>query len=47
MREEDIDVDVDLVEGGVHLDAGIAYALRERGPESRWTRLLEAVRTYA
>ena len=47
MREDGVQVDVDLVEGGVHLDAGIAYALRERGESSSWVRLIEAVKRYA
>lgn len=47
MREDGVGVDVDLIEGGVHLDAGIAYALGERGETSSWARLIEAVRRYA
>ena len=47
MRADGVDVDVDLVEGGVHLDAGMAFALKERGEDSSWARFLEAVRTYA
>ena len=47
MRDDGVQVDVDLVEGGVHLDAGIAYALGEKGKESSWARLIEAVKRYA
>ncbi|EKM53594.1 uncharacterized protein PHACADRAFT_125418 [Phanerochaete carnosa HHB-10118-sp] len=47
MREDGVVADVDLIEGGVHLDAGIAYALRERGENSSWVRLIEAVKRYA
>lgn len=47
MRADGVSVDVDRIEGGVHLDAGMAYALNERGKESSWERFLEAVRTYA
>lgn len=47
MREDGVAADVDLIEGGVHLDAGIAYALRERGENSSWVRLIEAVKRYA
>ena len=46
MEGDGVAVDVDRVEGGVHLDAGIAFALREKGTESSWERLLEAVRRY-
>lgn len=46
MKADGVTVDVDCIEGGVHLDAGIAYALREKGPGSSWERLLDAVRRY-
>ena len=46
MRADGVEVEVDRVEGGVHLDAGIAFALGERGEESAWVRLCEAVRRY-
>ncbi|KAI0090677.1 Alpha/Beta hydrolase protein [Irpex rosettiformis] len=46
MRGDGVEVDVDRVEGGVHLDAGIAFALGERGEESAWVRLCDAVRRY-
>lgn len=46
MKGEGVSVDVDRVEGGVHLDAGIAFALGERGEESSWERFLDAVRRY-
>lgn len=36
MRAEGVELEVDVVEGGSHLDAGIAFALGERGPESSW-----------
>ncbi|KAI0691512.1 Alpha/Beta hydrolase protein [Cytidiella melzeri] len=47
MRKDGVDVDVSRVEGGVHLDAGIAFALGERGKESSWVELCEAVKRYA
>jgi acetyl esterase/lipase len=47
MRREGVDMEVDTINGGAHLDAGIAFALLERGPESSWVRLLEAVKRYA
>lgn len=47
MREDAVAVDVDLIEGGVHLDAGLAYALGEQGEDSSWVRLIEAVKRYA
>ena len=47
MRASGVKVDVDLVEGGVHLDAGLAFALNERDEHSSWERLMQAVRTYA
>ncbi|EIN14090.1 alpha/beta-hydrolase [Punctularia strigosozonata HHB-11173 SS5] len=46
MREDGVPLEVDEVPGGCHLDSGIAFALRERGQESSWTRLLEAVERY-
>jgi acetyl esterase/lipase len=46
MRADGVQVDVERVEGGVHLDAGIAFALGERGEGSSWVRLCEAVRGY-
>lgn len=47
MRADGVDAEVDVVPGGVHLDAGMAYALRERGPESSWVRFIAAVKRYA
>ncbi|KIP08666.1 hypothetical protein PHLGIDRAFT_126866 [Phlebiopsis gigantea 11061_1 CR5-6] len=47
MQTDGVVVDVDLVAGGVHLDAGMAFALRERGTASSWTRLVDAVKRYA
>lgn len=47
MRGDGVRVEVDRVEGGVHLDAGLAFALGERGEESSWVRLCEAVKRYA
>ena len=47
MRADGVCVDVDCVEGGVHLDAGMAFALKERGERSSWERFMQAVRTYA
>jgi acetyl esterase/lipase len=44
MRSEGVEFEVDLVEGGAHLDAGLAFALLERGPSSSWVRLLDAVK---
>lgn len=44
MKREGVTCEVDLIEGGAHLDAGLAFALRERGPSSSWVRLLDAVR---
>jgi acetyl esterase/lipase len=44
MRSEGVQVEVDLIEGGAHLDAGLAFALLERGPTSSWVRLLDAVK---
>jgi hypothetical protein len=38
---------VDVIEGGCHLDPGIAFALGERAPSSSWVRLLEAVTRFA
>lgn len=46
MRADGVEVEVDRVEGGVHLDAGIAFALGERGEESAWVRLCDAVRRF-
>ena len=47
MRADGVHAEVDVVPGGVHLDAGMAYALRERGPESSWVRFIAAVKRYA
>lgn len=55
MRGDGVVVEVDKVEGGVHLDAGIAFALGERsgtkkgneGEGSSWVRLCDAVKRYA
>ena len=47
MRADGVAVDAECVEGGVHLDAGLAYALGERGAQCSWVRLLEAVKRYA
>ena len=46
MKADGVSVDVDRVEGGVHLDAGLAFVLRERGEDSSWIRLIEAVKRY-
>jgi acetyl esterase/lipase len=46
MTKEGVSVEVDLVQGGCHLDAGIAFALGERSNESSWIRLLEAAKRY-
>ena len=46
MRADGVEVEVDRVEGGVHLDAGIAFALGERSKESSWVRLCDAVRRF-
>lgn len=47
MQRDGLHVEVDVVEGGVHLDAGIAFALIERGAKSSWNKLLDAVEKYA
>jgi acetyl esterase/lipase len=44
MRAEGVEFELDVVEGGSHLDAGIAFALLERRPSSSWVRLLNAVK---
>jgi hypothetical protein len=44
MKREGAELEVDIVQGGAHLDAGLAFALLERGPSSSWVRLLDAVR---
>ncbi|GJE97300.1 alpha/beta hydrolase [Phanerochaete sordida] len=46
MRADGVVVDVDLIAGGVHCDAGIAYALREKGERDSWGRLIAAVKRY-
>jgi acetyl esterase/lipase len=46
LQDEGVQVDLDVVEGGAHLDPGIAFALLERKSESSWVRLLDAVRRY-
>jgi acetyl esterase/lipase len=40
MRAEGVVMEEDVVEGGVHLDAGIAFALGERRPESSWVSVV-------
>jgi acetyl esterase/lipase len=47
MRREGVKFEVDTIEGGAHLDAGIAFALRERSESSSWVRLLDAVSRIA
>jgi acetyl esterase/lipase len=44
LRKDGVQFELDVIEGGAHLDAGIAFALLERKPESSWVRLLEAVK---
>jgi acetyl esterase/lipase len=46
MKTEGVEFELDMIEGGAHLDPGIAFALLERGPQSSWVRLLDAVRRY-
>jgi acetyl esterase/lipase len=44
MQAEGVEMSIDVIKGGAHLDAGIAYALLERGEDSSWNRLLDAIR---
>ena len=48
MRAEGVELEVDVIEGGVHLDAGIAFALLERGSNSSWVSIdhLHAQQTW-
>lgn len=43
LRAEGVEFELDVIEGGAHLDAGLAFALLERGLRSSWTRLIDGV----
>lgn len=43
MRSQGVEFELDVIEGGSHLDAGIVFALLNRRPLSSWVRLLTAM----